>query len=128
MPDARRTGLLILGGLIVLAGCGPRPADVSGTWEGTWAAANGQASGTFRVEVTQRGRSISGPIELSLDWLPSARINGSVEAQRVRWGVLRGGIVVLSFEGEVGGDRAQGRYTIATGGEGTWSAARIRQR
>jgi hypothetical protein len=128
MPDPRRTGLLVLVGLIAMAGCGPRPVDASGTWEGRWTAADGQGSGTFRVEVTQRGRTISGPIELSLDWLPSARITGSVEARRVRWGVLRGGIVVLSFEGEVDGDRAQGRYTIAAGGGGTWSAARIRRR
>jgi hypothetical protein len=128
MPDPRRTGLLVLGSLIVLAGCGPRPVDVSGTWEGRWTAADGQGSGTFRVEVTQRGRTISGPIELSLDWLASARITGSVEARRVRWGVLRGGIVVLSFEGEVDGDRAQGLYTIATGGGGTWSATRARRR
>ena len=118
----------MLGSLIALAGCGPRPVNVSGVWEGMWTAADGQANGTFRVEVTQRGRALRGPIELSLDWLPAARINGSVDGQRLRWGVLRGGIVVPSFEGEVSGDRAQGRYTIATGGDGTWSAARVRRR
>lgn len=119
---------LLLVVLTSVSACGSRPVDVSGTWLGTWVGADGESAGRFRVEVSQRGKAIRGPIELSLEWLPRAKIEGVVEERRVRWGVLRGGVVVLSFEGEVIGDRAQGRYTIATGGEGTWSAARVRRR
>lgn len=128
MRDARRAGLLVFASLIIQTGCGPRPVDVSGTWDGVWRASGGQSSGTFQVEIAQRGRAISGPITLSLDWLPTARINGTVDERRVQWGVLRGGIVVLSFDGEVEGDRASGRYTFAAGGQGRWSATRTRRR
>ena len=108
--------------------CGPRAADVAGTWEGSWSSADGDSAGRFRVEIAQRGKVLRGPIELTLDWLPQARVEGVVEGDRVRWGVLRGGLVVLSFEGVVSGDAAQGRYSIAIGGGGTWTARRTRRR
>jgi hypothetical protein len=65
---------------------------------------------------------------LSLDWLPKARIEGVVEGQRVRWGVLHGSLVVLSFEGTVNGDTAGGNYSIGSAPRGTWAARRVRHR
>ncbi|MDP2957592.1 MAG: hypothetical protein Q8N53_14295 [Longimicrobiales bacterium] len=109
---------------VVSSGCGPRPVDVAGTWEGTWTSADHQSRGTFRVEIQQRRKVIKGTIELSLDWLPQARIDGVVEGSRVRWGVLRGGLVVLTFEGSVSGDAAEGTYSFGQAGEGTWTARR----
>ncbi len=117
--------LAVLG--LLTAACGPRPVDVAGVWQGSWVSDDHQSTGTFRVEVTQRGKGISGTIDLSLDWLPQARIAGVVEGQRVRWGVLRGGVVVLTFEGIIDGDTAQGRYTFGAGPQGTWTARRVRQ-
>ncbi len=101
--------------------------DVAGVWQGSWAAADQQSAGAFRVEITQRGNAISGTIDLSLDWLPKARIEGVVEGQKVRWGVLHGGVVVLTFEGVITDDSADGRYSIGAGGEGTWTARRVRR-
>jgi hypothetical protein len=120
--------ILILFLLIAVPACGPRPASVSGVWIGTWVSADGESTGRFRVEVSQRGKAIKGPIELSLDWLPRARIEGVVEGQRVRWGVLRGGLVILTFEGTVSGDTAAGRYSFGQAGEGSWIARRERRR
>lgn len=117
-----------LAGTLATAGCGPRPVDVAGTWEGIWISADRQSRGTFRVDIQQRRKVIKGTIELSLDWLPQARIDGVVEGQRVRWGVLRGGLVVMTFEGSVSGGAAEGRYSFGQAGEGTWNARRTRHR
>jgi hypothetical protein len=112
--------------LVALAGgCGARAIDVAGTWQGRWTSADRQSSGTFRVDVSQRGSQINGPIELSLDWLPRARIEGIVEGSRVRWGVLHGAVVVLAFEGTVTGDAAEGTYTIGSTSKGAWTASRV---
>lgn len=126
-----RTWLVL--GVLVMAACGPRATDVAGIWEGTWAASDRQSTGTFRVDVTQRGKTITGEIRLSLDWLPQARIEGFVEGAQVRWGVLRGGLVLLTFEGRVTGDAATGTYAIGAGPGGaapggSWTARRERQR
>jgi hypothetical protein len=118
---------LTLAAVLLATSCGPRAVDVSGTWEGRWTADEGSSIGGFEVVVEQRGTAIRGPISLSLDWLPRAAINGTVDGRRVRWGVLRGGVVALQFDGEVDGDAAQGRYTVATGGGGAWTARRIRR-
>ncbi len=114
----------VLAGALAAAGCGPRPADVAGNWEGVWVGADRQSRGTFRVDIQQRRKVIKGTIELSLDWLPQARIDGVVEGPRVRWGVLRGGLVVFAFEGSVSGDAAEGTYSFGQAGEGTWTARR----
>jgi hypothetical protein len=116
---------LVLCGLVAAA-CGPRVANIAGVWQGSWTSADRQSTGTFRVEIRQRGNAIGGPIELSLDWLPQARIDGVVEGQKVRWGVLREGVTLLTFEGIVAEDSAEGRYSISAGGEGTWTARRVR--
>jgi hypothetical protein len=117
---------LALCGLIV-AGCGPRALDVAGVWQGSWTSTDHESTGTFRVDISQRGRAISGPIELSLDWLPQAQIKGIVEGANVRWGVLHGGVTLLTFEGTVTEDAAAGRYSIGTGGDGVWTARRVRR-
>lgn len=96
-------------------------------WQGSWISADRESTGAFRVEILQRGQAISGPIDLSLDWLPRARIEGVVEGQKVRWGVLHGGLVVLTFEGTVSADSAEGRYSIGGGATGTWIARRVRR-
>lgn len=116
--------LAILAGALIVAGCGPRPVNVAGTWEGIWIGADPQSRGTFRVVIQQRRKVIKGTIELSLDWLPQARIDGGVEGPRVRWGVLRGGLVVLTFDGSVSGDTAEGTYSFGQAGDGTWTAQR----
>ncbi len=125
-PASYLGSILALCGLLAAA-CGPRAADVAGVWQGSWASADQQSAGAFRVEITQRGKAISGTIDLSLDWLPQARIEGVVEGQKVRWGVLHGGVVVLTFEGAIAGDSADGRYTIGAMGQGTWIARRVRR-
>ncbi len=117
---------LALCGLLATA-CGPRVANVAGVWQGSWISGDRESTGTFRVEIQQRGQAISGPIDLSLEWLPRARIEGIVDAQRVRWGVLHGGLVVLTFEGIVSGESAEGRYNIGGGPQGTWTARRVRR-
>ena len=126
-----RTWLVL--GVLVIAACGPRATDVAGIWEGTWAASDRQSTGTLRVDITQRGKTITGEIRLSLDWLPQARIEGIVEGERVRWGVLRGRLVLLTFEGRVTGDSAEGTYAIGAGPGGaapggSWTARRVRRR
>jgi hypothetical protein len=61
-----------------------------------------------------------------VEWLPQASIRGTVEARRIRWVVLRDGVVMLQFEGEVNGNDARGRYMIGAGVAGTWTARRVR--
>lgn len=119
-----RIVVLILGITVFIAGCGPRAADVAGVWQGTWTGAGGQGSGDFRVDVQQNGKTISGEITLGLDWLAKGRIAGVVEGQKVRWGVLRENLVVLTFEGQVDGDAASGTYTIGATAQGRWNARR----
>ncbi|MFN3285710.1 MAG: hypothetical protein ACK45F_05460 [bacterium] len=109
---------------LLLAACARAP-DVAGTWEGTWEAADGTSRGAFRVHVTQRGNRISGRIELSGTWFSEARVDGVVEGLRVRWGVLRGGVAVLTFEGTVGDGRSSGVYR-GPAGSGKWAARRVR--
>ncbi len=117
---------LALCGLLAAA-CGPRAADVAGVWQGSWISGDRESTGVFRVDIQQRGQAISGPIDLSLDWLPRARIEGVVEGQKVRWGVLHGGLVVLTFEGTVSGESAEGQYSAGGGPQGTWAARRVRR-
>lgn len=125
--DTRRLALYVLLPAVcglTLAACGRPAANVAGVWEGTWAGADGQSTGRFRVDVRQRGKTISGRIELGLDWLPHAQIDGVVEGQTVRWGVLRERLVVLTFEGRVDQDTAEGTYRIGTETRGSWNARR----
>jgi hypothetical protein len=111
--------------LLALAALGcARPADVAGVWHGTWESADGAGRGTFRAEVAQRGNRISGPITLEGAWVSEARVEGSVEGLRVRWGVVRGGVVVVAFEGTVEDGRASGAYR-GPGGTGRWTARRV---
>lgn len=117
----------VLIAVLLTLGCGPRAANVAGVWEGTWAGAEGRSTGAFRVAIQQRGKAISGTIELSLDWLPQARIEGIVEGQKVRWGVLRERLVVLTFEGRVSRDAAEGTYTIGSTAQGSWTARRLQK-
>ena len=119
-----RIVLTILAAALLIAGCGPRAVDVAGAWQGTWTGAGGQGSGDFRVDVQQNGKTISGEITLGLDWLAKGRIAGVVEGQKVRWGVLRENLVVLTFEGQVDGDAAKGTYTIGGTAQGQWTARR----
>ncbi|MBI3997834.1 MAG: hypothetical protein HY355_02295 [Armatimonadetes bacterium] len=128
MNARRRLWPTMLAAVVWLAAsCGPRAADVAGVWEGTWTSADRQSTGTFRVDVQQRGKTIGGSISLSLDWLPYAQINGVVEGQRVRWGVLREKLVVLTFDGHVNQEMAQGTYAFGSASEGTWTARRVRR-
>lgn len=117
-----RAGWLLV--TLLLAACA-RPPDVAGTWEGEWESADGTSRGTFRVHVTQRGNRISGRIELRGSWFSEARVDGVVEGSRVRWGVLRGGVAVLTFEGTVEDGRSSGVYR-GPGGSGNWAARRVR--
>ncbi len=111
---------------LAVLGCA-RPVDVAGVWQGTWESADGASHGAFRVQVTQRGNRIWGPITLEGAWAPEARVEGSVEGSHVRWGVVRGGLVVVTFEGTVEDGRASGVYR-APGGAGRWSARRVARR
>ena len=119
-----RTVVFILGVIVFVSGCGPRAVDVAGVWQGTWTGVDGRSTGDFRVDVQQRGKTISGEISLGLDALSKARITGVVEGQKVRWGVLRENLVVLTFEGQVDGDNASGTYTIGATAQGRWNARR----
>jgi hypothetical protein len=114
----------LLAALWVVA-CAPAP-DVAGTWQGRWESDDGAARGTFRVHVTQRGNRISGRIELDGTWPSDARVDGVVEGSRVRWGVLRGGVAVLNFEGTVAGGHSSGTYRGPGGSSGRWEARRVR--
>ncbi len=111
---------------LAVLGCA-RPVDVAGVWQGTWESADGASRGAFRVEVAQRGNRISGPITLEGAWVPEARVEGSVEGFQVRWGVVRGGVVVVAFEGTVEDGRASGVYR-GPGGTGRWTARRVARR
>jgi len=111
---------------LAVLGCA-RSVDVAGVWQGTWESADGASRGAFRVEVAQRGNRISGPITLEGAWVPEARVEGSVEGFQVRWGVVRGGLVVVAFEGTVEDGRASGVYR-GPGGTGRWTARRVARR
>lgn len=104
--------------------CGRPAANVAGVWDGAWMSADGQSTGRFKVDIRQRGKTISGRIELGLDWLPHAQIDGVVEGQTVRWGVLRERLVVITFEGRVNQDTAEGTYRIGAEARGSWNARR----
>jgi len=125
--DTRHLALYILlpavCGLTLVA-CGRPAANVAGVWEGTWTSSDGRSTGQFQVDIQQRGKTIAGKIELSLEWLPQAQIDGVVEGSTVRWGVLRERLVVITFEGRVSDDTAQGTYTIGTEANGAWNARR----
>ncbi|MER3457092.1 MAG: hypothetical protein C4304_09495 [candidate division GAL15 bacterium] len=109
---------------LVLAGCGRAP-DLSGTWVGRWASDDGVSRGTFRVQVSQSGNRISGRIALEGTWFSRARIVGVVEGSHIRWGVLHGGVSVLTFEGRVEEGRSAGTYRGPGGSTGRWTAVRI---
>lgn len=113
--------------LVLVAAACARAPDVAGTWEGSWQSDDGLARGTFRVQVAQRGNRISGRIELQGTWFSDARVDGVVEGSRVRWGVLRGGVAVLSFEGTVNDGRASSTYRGPGGSAGRWTARRLLQ-
>ncbi len=112
--------------LLAVACACARPPDVAGTWDGRWEGADGASAGTFRVQVAQRGNRIWGRIEVRGTWFSEARIDGAVEGTRVRWGVLRGGVAVLTFEGTVQDGRAFGVYRGPGGSHGNWVARRVR--
>ncbi|MDR7447429.1 MAG: hypothetical protein QN166_10380, partial [Armatimonadota bacterium] len=64
-------------------------------------------------------------IQVSGTWFSDARVDGVVEGSRVRWGVLRGGVAVLTFEGTVEDGRSSGVYR-GPAGSGKWAARRLR--
>lgn len=111
--------------LLALWACS-RPPDVAGTWQGRWASEDGASRGTFWVHVDQRGHRISGRISVQGAWFSEARIDGAVEGSRVRWGVLRGGVTLLTFEGTIEDGRAFGVYRTPAGSGGRWAARRVR--
>ena len=100
--------------------------DVAGTWLGTWQGSDGRSAGGFRVHVAQQGNRISGRIEVEGAWFSEARIDGVVEGSRVRWGVLRGGVAGLQFDGRLQDGQASGVYRVPGGTGGRWSARRVR--
>jgi len=57
--------------------------------------------------------------------VPEARVDGCVEGDRVRWGVVREGLRAPTFEGYAGGDRPEGAYSMITTRVGRWEARRL---
>lgn len=122
---ARVALLIVLSSAALLSGCGQRAVDISGVWQGTFASNDGQTKGTFRATLRQEGQKIDGNMEISLDWLPKARIDGTIQGQNVNFGVVRDNLTVLTFQGQFDGDAAKGRYGMGSATEGRWSANRL---
>jgi hypothetical protein len=93
----------------------------TGALSGTWAGQYGGAyAGTFNLNWTQSGSSLTGRIKLSApaDTLP---INGTVNGGAIKFGTV--GSVAITYSGTVSGSAMSGSYQTPGGG-GSWSAGK----
>jgi hypothetical protein len=88
--------------------------SLAGTWSGQY---SGAVSGTFTINWTQSGSSLSGSIVLSS---PSGKyaINGSVHGGAISFGAVGVG---ATYSGSVSGKSMSGNWAAPIG-NGAWSA------
>ena len=96
--------------------------DYSGTWMGTWVSEEYGLSGSFTVNVTQSGHTLSGTISVPEISMSGAVLQGEVHGNVVYFGDING---TIKFAGTIDNNSSSGSYTYpAYYDEGTWEAIR----
>jgi hypothetical protein len=104
----------------------PPAADLSGTWQGTWANTTpDDSTGTFQLDWAQEGAKLSGTITISgTPCLAGADITGKVHGKQIYFGIVSGQVEV-NYTGTVSGDSMSGTYATSCGNaEGDWEASK----
>lgn len=99
---------------------------LTGSWPGEWQNTTPDSSrGTFRIQWTQSGSSLSGTITITgTPCLTGGSISGSLAGSTLNFGVVTGQSQV-SYTGTVSGDTMSGTYTTSCGNaQGTWKATK----
>ena len=78
---------------------------------------SGTFNGTFVLNWTQSGSTLSGTIKLST--AGTTNVNGTVNGSSIKFGTVGG--TAVHYTGSVSGDSMSGSYSTSAGG-GTWSA------
>ncbi len=100
------------------------PANVQGTWTGTWDSSVHGIHGSFRVDLLQNGGALTGTIDIPTLGMSGTELSGTVTGKRMTFGDIGQRIV---FIGTVAADTlsASGTYTYPEAGDkGTWAATR----
>jgi photosystem II stability/assembly factor-like uncharacterized protein len=98
------------------------PVNVSGAWEGTWQSNQG-ASGTFSVDLTQQGTTLSGSISVPDVGLSNAALKGTIDGTTIVFGDIND---TITFTGTITDDSsASGTYNNPVlDDDGTWQATK----
>ena len=96
--------------------------DYSGIWMGNWVSEEYYLSGTFSVNVTQSGHTLSGTISVPQISMSNAVLQGEVHGNIVYFGDIDG---IIKFAGTIDNNTSSGTYTYPVYyDEGTWTAIR----
>lgn len=96
--------------------------DYSGNWTGTWDSEEYGLSGSFTVNATQSGHTLSGTISVPEISMSGAVLQGEVHGNVVYFGDING---TIKFAGTIDNNSSSGSYTYpAYYDEGTWEAIR----
>jgi hypothetical protein len=104
----------------------PATSGLTGAWPGEWQNTTPDSSrGTFRIQWTQSGSSLSGTIAITgTPCLTGGSISGSLNGGNLNFGVVTGQAQV-SYTGTVSGTTMSGTYTTSCGNaQGTWKATK----
>ena len=120
----KRSWLSILGLLlfvmVIVAGCGSGgggsspPANIGGTWSGSWSSSVVAQSGSVAATVSQSGTTFSGNISIgnSPCFSNGTITGGIVSGNRVSWSATGIG----NFSGTVFGTSLTGTYSVTLAG------------
>jgi hypothetical protein len=104
-------------------------ADVTGTWDGSWAVDGYDVAGAFTMELDQTGRSFSGIVEITNTDCTNGTVTGSLDGSTITFGwVLQPQPV--QFTGVLEGTSMSGTWAAAACSDpslhltGTWQATK----
>jgi hypothetical protein len=86
------------------------------TWDGTWDNPGYGSAGTFHMEVTRTSATMAGSLQVSgADCLSAGHFVADVNGDEVTFGLVSGGIDVITFSGKVRGDHVAGMWEAGPG-------------
>ena len=96
--------------------------DFTGNWQGTWESEEYNLDGTFSVQVTQSGSTLSGTIDVPEIGLDNAALKGQVNGNVVFFGDVGD---IIKFVGLLNGTTATGAYVYPSySDDGEWTATK----
>ena len=102
------------------------PKPVHETWAGDWVNPGYGSSGTFTLDVRRSTSSMTGSLQvLGAECIQSGDLQAVVDGDQVSFGLIRGGIDQITFQGVIEGRRVVGVWSVteACGGwTGSWQA------